>query len=74
MYTSSYGLCGTKNVPFYPQAMPGQLFFGRNMILNTLFIADWEGIRQCKQKLIEEIKNLKIKTINGTHIEYWIKY
>ena len=34
------------------QAMPAQLVFGRDAILNTRFIANWKLIRQRKQKLI----------------------
>ena len=30
------------------KAMPEQLAFGRNMIPNTKFIADWEAIRKQK--------------------------
>ena len=32
---------------------PGQLVFGRDMILNIKYIANWEYIRQNKQKMIE---------------------
>ena len=32
------------------QATPGQLVFGRDMLLNVKFIADWEAIRLRKQK------------------------
>ena len=31
------------------QATPNQLVYGRDMILNTLFIADWESIRLRKK-------------------------
>lgn len=33
---------------------PGQLVFGRHMIFNTTHIANWEVIRQNKQKLIDK--------------------
>ncbi len=33
---------------------PGQLVFGRDMIFNTTHIANWEVIRQNKQKLIDK--------------------
>jgi transposase InsO family protein len=36
------------------QATPMQLVFGRDTILNTKFMADWNYIHQRKQKLIEE--------------------
>ena len=32
------------------QATPGQLVFGHDMVINTPFIADWEAIKQRKQK------------------------
>ena len=41
------------------QATPGQLVFGRDMVLNTPFIADWEAIRLRKQKIID--KNNKME-------------
>ena len=34
--------------------MPDQLVLGRDMILNTPFISDWEDIRQRKKKVIEK--------------------
>jgi transposase InsO family protein len=33
---------------------PGQLVFGRDMILNTKHVANWEFIRERKQKIIEK--------------------
>ena len=36
------------------QKTPGQLVFGRDMILNVQHIANWEYIRNRKQKLIEK--------------------
>eukprot|EP00980_Cylindrotheca_fusiformis_P024408 scaffold11874_cov59-Cylindrotheca_fusiformis.AAC.1 len=36
------------------QATPGQLVFGRDMILPIQFEANWEYIRQRKQKIIDE--------------------
>ena len=35
-------------------AMPGQLIFGRNMILNMQYLADWTAIKACKQQLIHK--------------------
>jgi hypothetical protein len=35
------------------KATPGQLVFGRDLIFNTKFIADWEEIRQRKQRTIQ---------------------
>src|SRR5687767_12351299 len=34
---------------------PGQLVFGRDMIFNIQHVANWEFIRQNKQKVIEKI-------------------
>ena len=56
------------------QAMPDQLIFGRDMILNTTFIADWEAIRLRKQIIIDKNNQLENKTINRTHIEYERNY
>lgn len=36
------------------QATPGQLVFGRDMILNVTHIADWHKIKQNKQKKIDD--------------------
>jgi hypothetical protein len=36
------------------KAMPMQLVFGRDAVLNTKFEADWKYIRDQKQKLIEQ--------------------
>ena len=50
------------------QATPGQLVFGRDMILNTPFIADWEAIRRRKQELIDKNnKNENAKRIPYTY-------
>ena len=35
-------------------AMPGQLIFGRDMILNMQYLADWTAIKVCKQQLIHK--------------------
>ena len=40
---------------------PGQLVFGRDMIFNIQHIANWEYIRQNKQKLIEKTAKLKMQ-------------
>ena len=46
--------------------MSVQVFFGRDMILNTPFIADWGSIRLLKQELLDkkqiENKNSKPQT------------
>ena len=48
---------------------PGQLVFGRDMILNIKHIATWEYIRQNKQKMIE--KNNKAE--NAKRVAYSYK-
>ena len=48
------------------QAMPMQLAFGRDAILNTKFEADWSYIKECKQKLIKENN----KCENTTHVNH----
>ena len=49
--------------------MPGQLIFGRDMILNMQYLADWTAIKACKQQLIH--KNNIIK--NSKRIPYQYK-
>ena len=34
--------------------MPGQLIFGRDMILNAQYLADWTAIKARKQQLIHK--------------------
>jgi hypothetical protein len=44
------------------QAMPGQLIFGRDMVLNVQHLTDWTAIKTRKQQIIcnnNRIKNLK---------------
>src|SRR5687768_2248091 len=48
---------------------PGQLVFGRDMIFNIAHVANWELIRQNKQKLID--KNNKLE--NAKHVEHTYK-
>ena len=48
---------------------PGQLVFGRDMILNIKHVANWEYIRQNKQKLIE--KNNKAE--NAKRVKHFYK-
>ena len=43
-------LCAQCIIPLF--AMPGQLIFGRDMILNMQYLADWTVIKACKQQLI----------------------
>ena len=52
------------------QATPGQLVFGRDMISNTLFIADWGAIKIRKQIIIYKNNKLENKIVNRVHIEY----
>ena len=47
-------------------AMPGQLIFGRDMILNMQYLADWTATKACKQQLIQ--KNNIIE--NSKHIPH----
>ena len=43
------------------QVTPGQLMFGRDMILNTPYIADWGALRRLKQQLIDKNNKTKYK-------------
>ena len=47
-------------------ATPTQLVFGRDAMLNASFQADWQFIRERKQRLI--IQNNKHETLNKSHI------
>ena len=49
--------------------MPGQLIFGRDMILNMQYLADWTAIKAHKQQLI--CKNNIIE--NSKHIPHQYK-
>ena len=53
------------------QATPGQMIFGRDMMLNTPFIADWEDITLRKQIIID--KNNQIKNKNCKPHTYIIR-
>ena len=50
-----------------PQSIPGQLVFGRDMILNTSFIVDWEAIRLRKPRKKIRTTKLEIQIVNRTH-------
>jgi hypothetical protein len=39
--------------------MPGQLIFGRDMVLNAQHLTDWTAIKACKQQIIH--KNNRIE-------------
>ena len=47
----AWAICSTHHTTL--QATPGQLVFGRDMLLNVKFIADWEAIRLRKQRDID---------------------
>ena len=53
--------------------MPGQLVFGRDMILNMQYLADWTAIKACKQQLIHKIILLKIQSTSHTSIRWEIR-
>ena len=44
----AWALCSTHHTTL--QATPGQLVFGRDMLLNLMFVADWEAIKLRRQK------------------------
>ena len=55
------------------QATPVQLIFGRDMILNTPFIADWKDIRLLKQKIIYNNNQLENKNRKPHIYRIWDK-
>ena len=62
-----FAMCSTYHTTL--RVTPGQLIFGRDMILNTQYLADWTVIKACKQQLIH--KNNIIE--NSKHIPYQYK-
>ena len=51
------------------QSTPGQLVFGRDMIFNIQHIANWEFIKQRKQKIIN-LNNKKNKQENAKRVQH----
>ena len=64
---AAFAMCSTYHTTL--RATPGQLIFGRDMILNMQYLADWTAIKARKQQLIR--KNNIIK--NSKHIPYQYK-
>ena len=58
-----FAMCSTYHTTL--RTMPGQLVFGRDMILNTQYLADWTVIKARKQQLIH--KNNIIENSNIPH-------
>ena len=57
---ASFAMCSMYHTTLH--VMPGQLIFGRDMILNTQYLADWTAIKAHKQQLIRKnniIENAK---------------
>jgi hypothetical protein len=48
----TFAICSTYHTTL--QASPGQLVFGRDMIMNTEYIANWHRIRSRKQRIINK--------------------
>ena len=48
------------------QATPGQLVFGRDILLNLKFVADWEAIRVRNQKDVDK-KNSRENSLRIHH-------
>ena len=49
---ASFAMCSMYHTTLH--TMPGQLIFGRDMILNTQYLADWTVIKARKQQLISK--------------------
>ena len=58
-YTSSYGFCGMKHIPYYSESHVRPAGFGRDVILNAPFIADQETIGLRKQSIIDKSNQLE---------------
>ena len=54
------------------RAMPGQLIFGRDMIFNRQYLADWTAIKACKQQLICKNNIIEIQSASHTSIRWEI--
>ena len=54
-----FAMCSTYHTTL--RAMPGQLVFGRDMILNMQYLADWTAIKARKQQLICKNNIIKFK-------------
>ena len=57
---AAFAMCSTYHTTLC--TMPGQLIFGRDMILNMQYLADWTAIKAHKQQLIRKnniIENAK---------------
>ena len=52
------------------QATPGQLVFGRDILLNLKFVADWEVIKIRKQR--DEDKNISRENSLRIHHDYQV--
>ena len=48
--------------------MPGQLIFGRDMILNMQYLADWTAIKARKQQLIHKNKIIENSKVHPTPV------
>jgi hypothetical protein len=59
-----FALCSTYHTTL--RAMPGQLVFGRDMILNVQHLTDWRVIKKHKQQLIHKNNQLE----NSKQIPY----
>ena len=64
---ASFAMCSAYHTTLH--TIPGQLIFGRDMLLNTQYLADWTAIKACKQQLI--YKNNIIE--NSKHIPHQYK-
>ena len=59
---AAFAMCSTYHTTLC--TMPGQLIFGRDMILNMQYLADWTAIKahkqqlMCKNNIIENTKHI----------------
>ena len=56
------------------QAMPSQLVFVCDIILNNPFISDWGSINKCKQLRIDKNNQNEIQITRLITIEYVLAY
>ena len=67
---ASFAMCTTYHTIL--RVMPSQLLFGRDMILNVQYLADWTAIKACKQQLICKNNIIEIQSASHTSIRWEI--
>ncbi len=67
-----WAICSTYHTVL--KASPGAAIFGRDMLFNIPFIADWKQIGDYRQHQTDRRKNVKMTNLLTTIIKLVIKY